>query len=420
MHFYRPFSGAAFCLAIAVTSASAQSQGARVASYVDSVTTAFARGDTAGALSFLETALRQSPHNPVFLDGMVRMRGRVRDSAGVLSALARLAATGGGRPVRGEAIFGFIAGFPEFERLAYLHDTTLTPVRRSDSAVVIRDTTIATEAIAVDADDPAGLTVYANGGGGRIIRVRGQGEAQTIDTLAETGGNTMLGMRIDGRRRLWVAVSFTAADSAQRSRSELIAVDLGSGKIVRRYRSPNDGRNHLFNDIAIDSRGTVYVTDFDAHALYTAPAGSDTLRMFHANDPWFSRTNGIVLSPDGRRLYVAHFDGVTVWDLSRGTRAMVTAPRTVSLVNIDGLYVCGRSLIGVQTLPGAGRVVRFDLDATGTSVTGHTVLDRDAAISRRVSTGYSVGNALYFPARVLPPRARQTVVHRVGLSPGCR
>src|SRR5687768_16325227 len=310
MHLYRLLSGTAFCSVIAVTSVAAQSettsrgeqlQGTpRIASYIDSVNAAFTRGDTAGALSLSERALRMSPHNPIFLEAVLRMRGRVRDSAGVLSTLARLAATGGGRPVRGEPIFRFIAGLPEFERLTSLHDSTLTPIPRADTVLVFRDTTIVTESIAVDADDPAGVTVFANGGGGRIIRVRGQGDAQTIATLVETGGSGMLRMRIDGRRRLLAAVNFRAADSTQRSRSELIAVDLGTGEIVRRYRSPNDGSNHLFNDIAVDSRGTVYVTDFDAHALYTAAAGSDELRVLHANDPWFSRANGIVLSRDGR------------------------------------------------------------------------------------------------------------------------
>lgn len=434
---HRPLSRAALCCVIAVTAAGAQSSAAsrdtsptprgaaaqatpRVAGYVDSVVTTFARGDTARALAFLETALRLSPDNPIFLDGMLRMRGRIRDTAGVLSILARLGAVGGGRPVRGEPIFQFIAGHPEFERLAQLHDSTVAPLRRADTALAIRDTSIATEAIAVDVDDRAGLTVYANGGGGRVIRVRGQGDAQGMDALAHTGAGGMLGMRIDSRRRLWVAVNFRAADSTQRARSELIAVDLRSGEIVRRYRSPNDGRNHLFNDIAVDSAGNAYVTDFDAHALYFAPAGSDELRTLHADDPWFSRANGIVLSPDGRRLYVAHFDGVTVWDLARGTRTPLTTPRTVSLVNIDGLYTCAGSLVAVQALPGAGRVVRFDLDATGTKVTGQVVLDRDAPTFRRVSTGYPVGNTLYFPARGLPPRSRKTIIHRVVVAPSCR
>jgi sugar lactone lactonase YvrE len=73
---------------------------------------------------------------------------------------------------------------------------------------------------------------------------------------------------------------------------------------------------HGFNDIALARDGTVYVTDSTQGAIYRLERGAGKLERW-VQDDRMTVPNGIVLSPDDKRLYVAHWEGLSVIDTKK-------------------------------------------------------------------------------------------------------
>ena len=92
----------------------------------------------------------------------------------------------------------------------------------------------------------------------------------------------------------------------------------------------------------------------------------------------FLYPNGIALSPDGRRLYVASFSGVDVVDIAGRARRPLPHGRDVTLCGIDGLYLLADvpALVGVQNGLRPHRIAIFALSPGLDRVTGVRVLDR--------------------------------------------
>jgi DNA-binding beta-propeller fold protein YncE len=78
--------------------------------------------------------------------------------------------------------------------------------------------------------------------------------------------------------------------------------------------------------------------------------------------------NGIVLSPDGKRLYVAHVEGVSMIDTATRARKLLTLPANAAVHSLDGLAWYKGSLLGVQASPYFRRIVRIHLSDKGTAI----------------------------------------------------
>jgi sugar lactone lactonase YvrE len=70
---------------------------------------------------------------------------------------------------------------------------------------------------------------------------------------------------------------------------------------------------HGLNDIALARDGTVYVTDTTQGSIYRLEPGATQLERW-LQDSKMSFPNGLVLSPDDKRLYVAHVEGISMID----------------------------------------------------------------------------------------------------------
>jgi hypothetical protein len=156
------------------------------------------------------------------------------------------------------------------------------------------------------------------------------------------------------------------------------------------------------------------------------------LRPFHDGAPSFTAPNGVDLSPDDERLYVAHLEGVTMWTRATGAATRLQTTAAWPITGIDGLYACAGALVAVQQLGGLERVTWLELDPSGTRVVGGRILDQRHPAARHVTTGTPVGDAFYYVATsdvrrhrpdgsVAPSEGpRNTVVLRVALPRACR
>lgn len=400
--------------------------------------------DLPGAADALERAAPVAPAHPLILEALARMRALARDTAGALRALERLAPIGRGGGLAGEpalgAALGDLASLPAFARVGEALAAAAAPVVRSDTALHLREPDLLVEAIAVDPARP-GTVFLGSMATGRVLRAE-RGAARTPTTLATAAGARPLGMRLDGRGRLWVAMWSPAAPALAPtggapaapapSRSALHVYDAATGALLRRHEAPADGRSHQFNDLAITAGGDVLVTDTEAGRLYRVDARADTLALHFAGAPDFSAPNGIALSPDGRRLHVAHLEGISTWDLRTGVRTRLAHPATVPLAIVDGLYACGDGLVAVQILAGFYRIAWLGLDADGRRVERMDVLEQSHPAHVQPTTGALVGDTLLYvansevrrhrPDGSLAPAARpsDTVVLRLPLGGRCR
>jgi hypothetical protein len=73
------------------------------------------------------------------------------------------------------------------------------------------------------------------------------------------------------------------------------------------------------------------------------------------------------------------------------------APHSTSL-GIDGLAADGNALIAVQNGVSPARVMRFDLDASGTAITRAELLDRNFAVADEPTGGVVVGDRFFYIA----------------------
>jgi len=213
----------------------------------------------------------------------------------------------------------------------------------------------------------------------------------------------VVGIKIDRpRNRLLIATwepGFdTAASTGRRvTHTRLFAYDLTSGKKLGQWAPRDSLTDHLLNDLVVTSAGDVYITDTYQSLVYRLRGGSDSLELFARPDSLrFSFSNGIALSADERSLYVAFVQGIGIVDIASRRTRMLPLPSTVTAAGIDGLYRYGQSLIAVQTFPTVQRVVRFDLDVTGTRITGERVLERGTPYFDHPTTGSLAGDDFYY------------------------
>lgn len=134
-------------------------------------------------------------------------------------------------------------------------------------------------------------------------------------------------------------------------------------------------------------RGTVSVLRAGAEAL--APL------MPEGTLPY---PNGIALSEDGARLYVAHARGIASVDPSTGLHTPVQAPPGMLLAGLDGMSVYRGSLLGVQNGFGRGRIVRFHFGADPTRVERAEILESGNPLFNIPTTGTVAGDTFVYIA----------------------
>ena len=233
---------------------------------------------------------------------------------------------------------------------------------------------------------------------GTITRVGTDG---SVDVVAEPGGGPN-GAAVGPDGKLYVCNNGSAFDyidyegltlprqpptAYQGGRIERI--DIGSGEVDVLY-SECDGRPlRAPNDLVFDSAGGFYFTDHGLReertsdrtgVFYAKPDGSDVKEVVHPLDA----PNGLGLSPDGTRLYVAETYTCCVWWWEVAGPGDITVP--------EGLLPHGGTLLtrlpGFQFLDslgmdGEGNVCLATLGSGGITTVSH----EDGSVVEFVETG---------------------------------
>jgi sugar lactone lactonase YvrE len=177
------------------------------------------------------------------------------------------------------------------------------------------------------------------------------------------------------------------------STTDLFHYSVPSAKLIHKYTG---GR--LFNDLAINKQGDVFVTDTQAAAVYWIPHATDRLQLLNPALK-VEAANGIALSDDGRKLYVAGFpEGLTVVDLPSGSSHPIPHPADLCLATIDGLAFFKGALIAIQNGIMTHRVARYNLTPDLNAIASFEVLERRNPLFDGPTTGTIANGAFYFMA----------------------
>jgi len=348
----------------------------------------------------LEAALRGAPGHGELLFRLARERARAGDEAGALRDLEQAIATGLDFDIDAEGAFRTLARRPEFLALLDRALDQRRVVRTSTEAFRLAEKDLIPEGIAHD--PVTGDFFLGSLHKQKIVRVDGSGRARDFKTSGQDGLWQVLGMNVDAkRRRLWVVTAAGQEAGPQDGCSAVLVYDLVSGALDRRYSMDNADAHHFLNDVALAADGRAFVTDSLNGRVWRIDPGKEGFRSLVA--PFtFDYPNGLALSPDERRLYVADFArGISIVDPESGEIRPLSHPDNVSLHGIDGLYAHSSGLIGVQNGAGTERIVRYRLDEAGTKVRSLDVLESRNPVFAIPTTGVIAGSDFYFIANSL-------------------
>lgn len=189
-----------------------------------------------------------------------------------------------------------------------------------------------------------------------------------------------LAVSADPRRKtLWVTISampgFSGFPKEDEGKALLLEVDAASGKVLRRF-DPETKGPAVLGDMCVTADGTVYVTDSIGGGVYRLHGDPGTAKLERIAGGLFSPQTP-VLARDGKRLFVADYTmGIAVIDLGTGKVSYLPHPEDVAVVALDGLYLSGDSLIGIQNGTDPNRIMRLRLNTAQTEITGAEVMEQ--------------------------------------------
>lgn len=351
----------------------------------------------------LEAELRAAPGHGGLLFRLARERALAGDAEGALRDLRQAVATGLDLDLESESAFRLFSHRPEF--MALLD-------RALDQRVVARSSTVAFRVAEPDlipeglAHDPVSGDFFLGSVHKRkVVRIAADGKARDFTASGQDGLWDVLGMKVDAKRRLlWVMTAAGEAAGPQEGWSAALVYDLSTGRLARRHSLYEATGKHLLNDVVLAADGRAFLTDSEADVVWCVDPGQETpVRLVgpgHLDYP-----NGIALSGDERRLYVADFaNGISIVDPAGGNPRPLPHPPNVSLHGLDGLYWHESGLIAVQNGAGTERIVRYRLAPDGRSVVGLDVLESRNPLFAIPTTGAIVGSDFYYIANSLLDR----------------
>jgi sugar lactone lactonase YvrE len=193
-----------------------------------------------------------------------------------------------------------------------------------------------------------------------------------------------LAVSVDSKRKaLWVTASampdFSGFPKEDEGKALLLEIDEAGSKVLRSF-DPGTTSAAVLGDMSVAEDGTVYVTDSIGGGVYRLRGDPQTAKLEKIADGLFSPQTP-VLARDGKRLFVADYSlGIAVIDLTAiGPASKVTYlphPENVAVVTLDGLFLSGDSLIGIQNGIEPARIMRFRLNHAQTEITAAEVIEQ--------------------------------------------
>jgi sugar lactone lactonase YvrE len=190
---------------------------------------------------------------------------------------------------------------------------------------------------------------------GAVLRINARTGRRSVLVRARDG-RAAIGLKVDNRRRLFVAGGPTGRAFVYSARS---------GRPLRQFRLAPRGAQTFVNDVTL-TRRAAYFTDSQRAVLYVVGANLRRARALPLPDIAFTQgtnLNGIAAARGGRTLLAIQSNTGALWriDARSGRAARVDVGNT-ELTNGDGILLAGRTLYVVRNRNSRIVVLRMSRD----------------------------------------------------------
>jgi sugar lactone lactonase YvrE len=360
---------------------------------------AFAKKDYRSAVQHFTRALGGAPSHPGLMAELARAEFLSGNRRSAIGRLTRALTLGGGLDVVEDPAMASLVKGEDAAPLREAAASLSAPLFTNQVAFRIAERDVIPEGMAYDPVDRTFFvgSIYRR----KILRIDATGRVTDFAAEQQDGLLSVLGMKVDPRRRVLFAategnLNMKDAQPGDDGRAALMKYDLESGRLVKKYEPvAADRGRHLFNDVAVDEQGNAWVTDSEAGSVYMVAQATDRLERL-VGPGVFEYPNGIALSSDERRLFVAHVAGIGVIDLA--TRRVAELPHAdgITLVDIDGLYREGHRLIAVQNGLSPARIAQFTMTDAEDRVTGLAILERGHPLFASIPTTGTLAEGWFY------------------------
>jgi hypothetical protein len=358
-----------------------------------------AAGDWGGWRYHLVRVREEVGYHPSILFNLARADARLGRTEDALAWLQTFAASGLVRDVATDSAFAELRQAPGWAALAERIAANARPVANAQPGFVLPDSAFMPEGITFD---PRSRRFFLSSlRSGRILSCAVDGGFSEFVPAGRDGQWAVLGIAADTlTRTLWATThagpyfaGYAAADSG---RSAVLAYDLDTGALRRRYLPP-EGARHQMGDIAVSADGDVFVSDGDEGVVYRIERGEEEMEAF-AQDELVS-PQGLVVTSDGRRVLVADYvRGIASLERESGELTWLPVPDSVAVSGIDGLARVGHRLIAVQNGVSPKRVIELRMDDEERRIVGWRALESATPLLTEPTHVVAVGPEVFFVA----------------------
>jgi sugar lactone lactonase YvrE len=271
-------------------------------------------------------------------------------------------------------------------------------------------------------DQSRGLFLVGTENDGAVVAVSQDGSTQVLIKANEENGLWAIrGFFADSENnRLWVSSAavpaFSAYQASDKGRGALFEFDLETLELKGRYDVPADGETHELGPVAVSGNGDIYIADLAQPMVFRKTAKGDRLEAFVGNRSLIGLRD-LAVSPDSGKLYIADSAmGIMVVDPAQQTSAMLTGPEDLNLGAISGLFYSKGKLIMIQNGFQPQRIMRLELDASGSNVVDVIPLAIALDDFDRPAFGMVKGEEVYYFAN--PGQNQPVKVLKTPLEPG--
>ncbi|MEP7371778.1 MAG: hypothetical protein ABI675_00230 [Chitinophagaceae bacterium] len=146
------------------------------------------------------------------------------------------------------------------------------------------------------------------------------------------------GMTIKGDTLYALSNSLKKKDNS----SVLLLLNIKTGELIDKYQINSLPYAYL-NDLAISAGNEIFITDSESNKIYKIKRPGKDLEVY-LDTAEVAHSNGIAISDDNSRLYLASDRGIRIVDI--GTKKILNHPNKQSS-GIDGMKFYKNSLIGI-------------------------------------------------------------------------
>jgi hypothetical protein len=361
---------------------------------------AYDRKDYVAFLELTRQAAREMPHSTRWnynLACAYALNGRPEDAVRSLRWLAdrRVAVD-----AAAEGDFESLRERPDFKDVLARFEALKRLVLASTVAFRLPEKDLITEGVAYD--PRTGAFFVSSVHRRKVVRVGPDLGTKDFVTEGQGGLWAALALAVDGRRNvLWVSSAalpqirgFAQQDEGK---TALFAFDLETGRLRQRLQLPGPGP-HGGSDLAMDGQGNLLVAASRTGGLYVLPR--DGRQIEELVPPGrLASPQGLAPTADGRHVFVADYVlGIARVDRRTREVRVLDPPADMALSGIDGLFLHGGRLVGIQNGLRPHRVLRLTLGPRQDAVVRAEILESAHPEYDEPTLGVMVGNDLYYVA----------------------